>query len=142
VLQRLHPGAVKGLHGTSVLSVVTAPKAQTLQAGTSNSVVGNQQLVFVASVKNGGNFEEVGVPVLLTLHKVGSSQPPITKTVTIPSIAKGATAQVRFTGLFANSHTAPLYSVPYKLTIRSEKVPGEKDLSNNVLSFTVLFTIS
>jgi len=141
-LQRLHPGAVKGLHGTQLVSVVASPKGTTLQAGPANTVVGNSQLVFVASVKNSGNFEEVGVAVKLTLQRVGSSKPPITKTVTIASIAKGATKQVRFTGLFANSQTAPSYAAPYKLTVRSEKVPGEHVLSNNVASYTVLFQIS
>ena len=140
-LKRLHPGAVKGLHGTQLVSVVVSPGGKTLQAGPANDVVGNQSLVFVASVKNGGNFQEVGVPVKLTLQRIGSSKPPITKTVTIQSIAKGATAQVRFSGLFASSQNAPAYSVPYKLTVRSEKVPGEHTLSNNVLSFTVLFKI-
>lgn len=141
-LRRLHPGAVKGLHGTQLVSVVASPAGTTLQAGPANKVVGNSQLVFVASVKNGGNFEEVGVAVKLTLQQVGSGKAPITKTVTIPSIAKGATAQARFTGLFASSQSAPNYSAPYKLTVRSEKVPGEHVLSNNVLSFTVLFQIS
>jgi len=141
-LQRLHPGAVKGLHGTQMLSVVASPAGKTLQAGPANFVVGNQSLVFVAAVKNGGNFQEVSVPVKLTLQQVGSSKPPITKTVTIASIAKGATQDVRFPGLFANSQNAPNYSVQYKLTVRSEKVPGEHVVSNNVLSFTVVFKIS
>jgi hypothetical protein len=140
-LQRLHPGSVKGLHGTNLVSVVASPAGTTLQAGTANHVVGNQSLVFVAAVRNGGNFQEVGVAVKLTLQRVGSSKAPITRTVTIPSIAKGATANARFSGLFANSQNAPDYSVQYKLTVRSVKVPGEKDLSNNVASYTVLFTI-
>lgn len=139
-LQRLHPGAVKGLHGTQLVSVVALPKGNTLQAGPANRVVGNQSLVFVASVKNSGNFQEVSVPVKLTLQRVGSGKPPITKIVTIPSIAKGATAEARFSGLFTSSQP-PDYSVQYKLTVRSERVPGEHVLSNNVLSYTVLFQI-
>jgi hypothetical protein len=140
-LQRLHPGSVKGLHGTQLVSVVASPGGKTLQAGTPNSIVGNQQLVFVVSVKNSGNFQEVDVPVRLTLQRIGSGEAPITKTATLATIAKGATGSVRFTGLFANSQTAPRYSVQYKLTVRSVKVPGEHVLSNNVASYTVIFSI-
>jgi hypothetical protein len=141
-LKRLHPGAVKGLHGTQLVSVVASPAGTTLQTGPANQIKGDQSLVFVATVRNGGNFQEVGIAVTLTLKRVGSSEAPITKTVTIPSIAKGATGTARFAGLFASSQNAPKYSVQYKLTVRSEKVPGEHDLTNNVSSYNVLFTLS
>jgi hypothetical protein len=49
---------------------------------------------------------------------------------------------VHFTGLFASSQTAPNYSQPYTLTVTSEKVPGEHNLTNNVASFTVSFKLS
>jgi hypothetical protein len=141
-LQRLHPGKVHGVHGTEVLAVVASPAGTTLQSGNLNQVNGNQQLTFVVSVKNSGNFTEVGVDVVLTLKRAGSSAKPITKTVRITSIAKGATAQVHFPGLFASTQTAPSYSVPYKLTVRSQKVPGEHNLTNNTLSYNVEFNVS
>jgi hypothetical protein len=140
-LQALHPGAVKGLHGTQVVSVVASPSGTTLEPGPRNEIVGNSQLVFVATVKNSGNFSEVGVHVQLKLKPVGGGK-PIVKNGQIPRIAKGATGTVRFPGLFASSQTAPNYSEPYQLTITSEKVPGEKNFSNNVASFTVAFKLS
>jgi hypothetical protein len=140
-LQRLHPGSVKGVHGTQMGSVVATP-ANTLQPGPTNQVKGNKDLVFVVSVKNSGNFTEVDVPVKLTLKRVNGGGTPIVETEHIASVAKGATATVRFTGLFASAQTAPDYSVPYKLTVTSLKVPGEHNVTNNTSSYTVEFSIS
>jgi hypothetical protein len=140
-LQALHPGAVKGLHGTQVVSVVASPSGTTLQPGPRNEIVGNSQLVFVASIKNSGNFSEVGVHVQLKLKPAGGGK-AIIKNGTIQRIAKGATQTVRFPGVFASSQTAPNYTEPYTLTVTSEKVPGEHNLTNNVASFTVSFKLS
>ena len=140
-LQRLHPGAVKGIHGTELGSVVATPQGLTLQPGTQNQVEGQSSLAFVVSVKNSGKFTEVGVTVQLKLKRVGSSKAPIVKTADIPSIAPGETKQVSIKGLFASSSSAPVYSVPYTLTVTSVKVPGEKNLSNNSANYTVEFKI-
>jgi hypothetical protein len=140
-LQALHPGAVKGLHGTQVVSVVASPSGTTLEPGPRNEIVGNSQLVFVATVKNSGNFSEVAVHVQLKLKPAGGGK-AIIKDATIQRIAKGATGTVHFPGLFASSQTAPNYSEPYTLTVTSEKVPGEHNLTNNVSSFTVAFKLS
>jgi hypothetical protein len=139
-LQALHPGAVKGLHGTQIVSVVASPSGTPLEPGPRNEIVGNSQLVFVATIKNSGNFSEVGVNVQLKLKPVSGKGKTIVKTATITRIAKGSTQSVRFPGLFASSQTAPNYTEPYTLTVTSQKVPGEHNLSNNVDSFTVSFT--
>jgi hypothetical protein len=141
-LQRLHPGSVKGVHGTQMGSVVASPGGNTLQPGPTNQVKGNKDLVFVVSVRNSGNFTEVDVPVKLTLKRASGSGAPIVETEHIPSIAKGQTLSVRFSGLFASAQTAPDYSVLYKLTVTSLKVPGEHNLTNNTASFTVQFSIA
>jgi hypothetical protein len=139
-LQALHPGAAKGLHGTQIVSVVASPAGKPLEPGPRNEVVGNSQLVFVATIKNSGNFSEVGVQVQLKLKPVGGGK-AIVKREQIPRIAKGATGTARFTGLFASSQTAPNYSQPYTLTVTSEKVPGEHNLTNNVATYPVAFTL-
>jgi hypothetical protein len=141
-LQRLHPGAVHGLHGTSLGTVVASPQSLVLQAGTQNFVKGQSNLAFVVTVKNSGKFTEVGVVVQLKLKRVGSTKAPIVKTATIASIAPGQTQQVSIKGLFASAQTQPEYSVPYTLTVTSEKVPGEKNTSNNSASFPVEFKIA
>jgi CARDB len=141
-IKALHPGAVHGLHGTQVVSLVATPENKTLEPGPQNKLVGNSQLEFVATVKNSGNFTEVGVKVQLKLKLVGGGGKKFTQTKTIPRIAKGATGSVTFKDLFASQQSAPEYSKPYTLTITSEKVPGEHNLSNNVNQYTVFFTLT
>jgi hypothetical protein len=141
-LKALHPGAVHGLHGTQVVSVVATPQNTTLEPVPQNKIRGNSQLEFVATVKNSGNFTEVGVKVQLKLKLVSGSGKKFTQTRTIPRIAKGATQSVTFKDLFASQQSAPEYSEPYTLTITSEKVPGEHNLTNNVAKFTVFFTLT
>lgn len=141
-LQRLHPGAVKGIHGTELGTVVATPQGLTLQPGTQNQVKGQSSLAFVVSVKNSGKFTEVGVGVQLKLKRAGSSQKPIVMTAHIPNIAPGETKQVKFEGLFKSTPTQPAYTVPYTLTVTSLKVPGEKNTSNNSANYTVQFEIA
>lgn len=138
---RLKPAAVHGLHGTSLVSVVAEPQHLTLVPGSTqiNQIKGDSQLVFVVTAQNGGNFREVSVPVKLDLKRPGAAT--ISKTVTIASVDKGATAAVRFTGLFANSSSAPVFSKPYTLTVTVVKVPGEHNLSNNTGTYRVQFLI-
>lgn len=142
VIQALHPGAVKGLHGTQLVSVVAAPSGKTLQPGPVNQIKGDSQLAFVATVKNSGHFAEVGVNVQLKLKPPAGKGKTIVKKETIARIAPGASETVHFEGLFASTQTAPLYSTNYQLTVTSEKVPGEHNTTNNSFSYTVLFTLS
>jgi hypothetical protein len=141
-VKALHPGAAKGLHGTQVVSVVATPEGKTLEPGPQNTVTGNSQLAFVATIKNSGNFTEVDVKVQLKLKLAGGGGKTFTQTKTIPRIAKGATGSVTFSDLFASQQSAPEYSKPYKLTITSEKVPGEHNLTNNVNQYPVFFTLT
>lgn len=138
----LHPGAVKGLHGTQLVSVVASPSGKTLEPGPLNRIKGDSQLAFVATIKNSGHFTEVGVVVQLKLKPPAGKGKTIVKKQTILRIAPGATEQVRFEGLFASTQSAPNYSTNYTLTVTSEKVPGEHNTSNNTQSFPVFFTLS
>jgi len=142
VIQALHPGAAKGLHGTQLVSVVALPSGKVLEPGPTNALVGNDQLVFSASVKNSGHFTEVGVVVELKLKRTDGKGNPIVKKQTIHRIGPGATKSVKFEGLFASTQTQPDYTAPYTLTVTSEKVPGEHNTSNNTDSFPVSFTLS
>ena len=107
-----------------------------------NQITGNDQLVFVATIKNSGHFAGVGVNVQLKLKPPAGKGKTIVKKQTIARIAPGASEQVRFEGLFASSQTAPLYSTTYTLTVTSVKVPGEHNTSNNTQSFPVFFKLS
>ena len=141
-IQALHPGAVKGLHGTQLVSVVATPSGKTLEPGPLNRIKGDSQLAFVATVKNSGHFTENSVVVQLKLKPPPGKGKAIVKKQTISRIAPGATQPVHFEGLFASTQSAPNYSTNYTLTVTSEKVPGEHNTSNNVQSFTVFFTLS
>jgi hypothetical protein len=138
---RLKPAAVHGLHGLSLVSVVAEPQHLTLVPGSTqqNAVKGDSHLVFFVTAQNGGNFREVSVPVRLELKRPGAT--PIVKVVQIASIDKGATATVRFPGLFANSSSAPVYSKVYSLTVTVVRVPGEHNISNNTATYRVQFII-
>jgi hypothetical protein len=140
-LQALHPGPVTGIHGTQMGSVVASPQV-TLQPGTPNFVKGDKNLVFAVQVKNSGKFTEVGVMVKLTLKRVDGKGTPITQTQRIASVGAGQTATARFSGFFASTQGAPDYSVPYRLTVSSLKVPGEHNLTNNTSTYVVEFSIS
>jgi hypothetical protein len=140
-LQALHPGPVTGIHGTQMGSVVASPQV-TLQPGTPNFVKGDKNLVFAVQVKNSGKFTEVGVMVKLTLKRVDGKGTPITQTQRIASVGAGQTATARFSGFFASTQGAPDYSVPYRLTVSSLKVPGEHNLTNNTSPYVVEFSIS
>ncbi|HEX5250369.1 MAG TPA: hypothetical protein VFW14_11935 [Gaiellales bacterium] len=141
-IQALHPGAVKGLHGTQLLSVVATPSGKTLEPGPLNRIKGDSQLAFVVRIKNSGHFAEVGVVVQLKLKPPAGKGKTIVKKQTIQRIAPGATEPVNFEGLFASTQSAPNYSTNYTLTVTSEKVPGEHNTSNNTQSFQVFFTLS
>jgi hypothetical protein len=141
-ITRLKPSAVHGLHGLGVLSTVALPKGTTLQSGTSqiNQLNGDNTLVIVVSAKNYGNFREVGVPVQLTLSRPGSDK--ITRSATIGSIDKGATATVRFDDLFKNAATSPEFTQRYTMTVTIKAVPGETVLANNKRTYLVQFKLA
>lgn len=137
VLQRLRPGAVHGLHGVQLVSVSESGKA--LNPGRLNTVTYTSKLSFTITIKNGGNFQEVGVPVKLTLLHAGSQ--PITKTATISTIARGAHATVSIGGLFPPP-SQPQYSAPYTLRVFAGPVPGERNKSNNGGQYRVAFKVA
>ena len=142
-LQRLHPGAVKGVHGTEMGAVVASPRRLTLQPGTDEQGGGEQE----AGVRRLGQEQR-------QLHRgrrageadAEACERRVGRRSSRPSTSRASpraqTATVRFTGLFASAQTAPDYSVPYKLTVTSLKVPGEHNLTNNTATFTVEFSIA
>jgi hypothetical protein len=139
VLQRLRPGAVHGLHGVQLVGVSESSGGKTLNPGRLNTVTYTSKLTFTITVKNGGHFQEVGVPVKLTLEHAGS--PTITKTATIATIARGAHATVSIGNLFAPP-SQPQYSAPYTLKVFAGPVPGERNKSNNGGTYRVAFKVA
>ena len=139
VLQRLKPGAVHGLHGVQLVGVTESAGGKALSTSQLNTVTYTSKLTFTITIKNGGNFQEVGVPVKLSLLHAGSQT--ITKTATISTIARGAHATVTIGNLFPPP-SQPQYSAPYTLKVFAGPVPGERNTSNNGGTYRVAFKVA
>jgi hypothetical protein len=115
-----------GLHGHS-LNYVSVGTTQLTTAGT-NTIPASPAPTFTLNVTNGGDFNEydVGCQVSVKgLSDIGTS--------TIRETFKGQTTNC--------SVTLPSPPTPgtYAVTARVLKVPGEKNLANNVLTYTIDF---
>jgi hypothetical protein len=116
-----------GLHGDSLTSVTVDNTA--LIAGVTNNIPASQARTWVLTVANGGNFNE---------YSVGCS-------VKIVSLSDTGTSTIRETYAHQSSScTVVLPSTPttgpFQVIASVAKVPGETDLSNNTLTYTVNFT--
>jgi hypothetical protein len=134
-------GPTTGLHGTNLVSVQALPDgtggaSQTLSAGTLNTVTTSSSLVFQVTIHDGGDSQEVQIPVTLTIDRPRSQGGPIVKTTKIQLIDKGQDASVTF---------GDLGQVPFaaKTTVSVDvgKVPGETNASNNSAQYDVIFSL-
>ena len=137
VLQRIRGastgGTVSGLHGTNIVSVQAIPGGKTLAVGSLNTVTATTGLAFAVTVADSGNYQEVQIPVTLTIEKSGS---PIVKTQTIQLINPGEKKVVTFTNLG---------SVPFatQTTVKVDVKPvaGEANTANNSAQYPVIFSL-
>ncbi|MGI8413403.1 MAG: hypothetical protein ACR2LV_08665 [Solirubrobacteraceae bacterium] len=119
---KLAPGA----HGHSLDSV--SVNGTTLQTGSANTITASPAPTFSLNFTNGGQNTETNVQL-----KVVVSGTSVTGQAVVPQTTAGehATGQV----LLSSSPPAGTYTV----TATVAPVPGEKDTSNNSLSFPVTF---
>jgi hypothetical protein len=137
VLQRLRGastgGTPSGVHGTNIVSTKAEPGGQVLSPTTENTVTASTNLAFTVAVHDGGDSQEVGIKVTLTINKTGGA---IVKTETIKVINPGQDATVTFSDLggvpFARKTTVDVAVAP---------VPSEKDATNNRASYPVIFSL-
>ncbi len=137
VLQRLRGastgGTASGVHGTNIVSTKANPGGQLLSETTENTVTASANLSFVVTVHDGGDSQEVGIKVTLTIGKPGGA---IVKTKTIKVINPGQDTTVTFTDLggvpFARKTSVDIAVAP---------VPNEKDATNNKASYPVIFSL-
>ena len=130
---------VTGVHGSQLLGTeaVTGGQAKPLTTSGSTTVNVAADLTFKVSFKNAGNFQEVKVPVTLTVSVFSNSV--FKKTNYVQSILKGHTATVAFGNLqLPNS----AFSATATVHVEVGKVPGEKNLDNNQASYPVFFSLS
>ena len=93
-------------------------------------------LAFKVTFTNSGDFQEVKVPVTLTVYKF--KQKLYGKTEQVPVIETGQTKTVAFTNL---ALPTAAFSANATVTAVIGKVPGETVLSNNHASYPVFFSL-
>jgi hypothetical protein len=125
-------GTPTGVHGTNIVGTKVLPGGQALTSGE-NTVTASPDLKFAVTVHDGGDSQEVGIKVTLTIQKPVKS---IVRTRTIKVINPGQDVVVTFSDLggvpFARKTT---------LSIDVAPVLGEKDASNNKASYPVIFSL-
>lgn len=140
VFQRIHGGraakggaVVSGLHGDALIGVKALPGGQQLSSAVENTVRATTELAFAVTVQDTGSFQEVQVPVTLTIQQ---SPTPIRRKQVIDLINAGETKTVVFRDLgqlkFATKTSVKVDIAP---------VPGEKNLSNNSAEYPVIFSL-
>ena len=136
VLQRLRGastgGTPTGTHGTNLVSVKTQT-GQVLSPSTQNTVVATTDLAFVVTIHDGGDSQEVGIKVTLTIQK---AQGAIVKTKTLDVINPGQDKSLTF----ANLGQVP-FAQPTHLLVDVAPVKGEQTTTNNKGSYPIIFSL-
>jgi hypothetical protein len=131
-------GHVTGLHGSALEKTEATAGSTTKQLSTSTptTVDVSPNLVFKVTFLNSGNFEEVKIPVTLTV--IVSGKAVLTKKEIVQSVLAQQTQTVSFGNLnLPNSAFGTTATVRVKIG----KVPGEVTLDNNSASYPVFFSL-
>jgi hypothetical protein len=141
ILQRIRGaatggGTVSGLHGTNIGTVTAEPGGQVLSASTLTTVTATTTLAFQVTVDNGGDSQEVQIPVTLTIDRPQAQGGPITKTQTIDVINPGETKTLTFDNL----GQVPFASQT-SVKVDVATVPGETNKTNNSTTYPVIFSL-
>jgi hypothetical protein len=131
-------GQVTGLHGTQLLGTEATFSGQTKPLTTSSptTVSVAADLTFKVSFKNAGNFQEVKIPVTITVSVFKRNV--LTQKKVVSSIAQGQTVTVSFSNL---NLSPSAFSQQATVNVLVGKVPGETNLSDNHASYPVFFSI-
>jgi hypothetical protein len=124
------------LRGTSLESTVADPSGTRLTPGETQAVQASEQLKWVVTVKNGGDFDETEVVVRASFSYPSSPNDVDAKEVAIPKIASGATTSVEIPG-----PSTPTYGEQGNLKIEIDPVSGETNIDNNSAEYPVKITI-
>jgi hypothetical protein len=140
VLQRIRGastgGTPTGVHGTNIGTVVAQPGGQVLSASNLTTVTATTDLAFAVTVHNGGDSQEVSIPVTLTIARPQGQGGPIVKTQKLAVINPNEDKTV----VFGNLGQVPFAS---QTTVKVDvaTVPGEVNKSNNSASYQVIFSL-
>ena len=130
-------GTPSGKHGDGLVSVRVTPQGTDLSTSTATTVKVSSDLAFVVTVENSGDFQEVSVPVTLTIDAGGT---PIKKQHRrSPSSPQGSGRASRSR---ASTSRRPRSATRRRSRSRWLPVAGEVNTSNNSATYTVFFTLS
>jgi hypothetical protein len=134
-------GKVTGLRGSELLSTeaVEGTSTKQLTPSGSNTVNVAANLMFKVTFKDAGNFEETHVPVTLDVLIFGKSVLPKPLKKVVLAVQKQQTATVTFGNLQLPNSAFGAQAI---VQVEVGKVPGEKNLANNKLSYPVFFSLS
>ncbi|MEN3341784.1 MAG: hypothetical protein V7644_1188 [Actinomycetota bacterium] len=141
LLQRLQGastgGTPSGKHGDALVSVRALPQGVDLSTTTPVTVKVSAELSFTATVEDSGNFQEVNVPVTLTID--AGAPKPIVRRKAIQLVQPGKRATVTF-----SNFDLPNSAFGAKATVKVDvgAVAGEIITSNNSATYSVYFTLS
>jgi hypothetical protein len=132
-------GKVTGLHGSELNSVeaVSSSGTKTLSPTAATTVDVSPNLVFKVTFTDSGSFQEVKVPVTLTVTVFG--KPVLTKKKVVQSVLSQKSATVSFGNL-----QLPTSAFGATATVHVEigKVAGETNLANNSAKYHVFFSLT
>ena len=143
VAQQLRPssatGTPSGLHGSKLVSTkaVGGGRTLTLSPSQPTTIYVSADLALQVTVEDSGNFQEVNIPVTLTVKAGGKTL--FTKKQTITGIQAAEQQTVSFRSLQLTD-AAFGHSASVKVTVGA--VPGEKTLDNNKSTYPVFFSLS
>jgi len=134
-------GTCTGLHGTDIVSVEALPNGaggtpEILRTGTLNTVTTSSSLVFRVTIHDGGNFQEVQIPVQLIIGRPQSSGGPITRTTKVQLIDPNEDASV----MFGDLGDVP-FAAQTTVNVDVAAVCGETNLTNNHAQYNVIFSL-
>lgn len=132
IVKQLHPGSITGIHGTGI-GTVTA-NGTTLTAPGPITVNFKRGLTFTIVVENTGKFEEIGIPVVVSLKFSNSA--PVKKGTTVTSIPAGGSVKVTIKDVLTSANH-PQFAGEYHVHAMVGPVPGEKVISNNSLNTAI-----
>jgi hypothetical protein len=131
-------GKVTGLHGSELVSTeaVAGSASTPLSPSTPTTVDVAPNLAFKITFTDSGNFQEVKVPVTLTVTVFNKTV--LTKKTVVDSIASKETTSVSVGNLDLPTSA---FGQTARVKVEIGKVPGEKNLDNNSASYPVFFSL-